>query len=339
MESGGVTGSPERNGSALQALARPVRVAVWGLGAHARRRVLPAIAACPSTVLVGVTSRDVDVARSEADRFGCQAWLTPAAMLASADVDSVYLATPIGLHHAHGKEVLAAGKHLWCEKSLTTCRADSEELIDLARRARRSVCEAFMYAYHPQFVRVADLIRRGSLGRLKSIACRFGMPFLERPGFRHSAQLGGGALLDVGCYPLSLALRLVAEEPRVLLKQSRGAPGLEVDVEGYAVLEFPSGTLAHLEWGFGRSYVNDVRVWGENGSLGARYIFSKPDDFETTLEVDDVRGVRRTETVEGANQFVRMLETFARASDDEQVQEQLRREAEHQARQLDALRP
>jgi NDP-hexose-3-ketoreductase len=318
--------------------AQQVRVGVWGLGPHARKKVLPAIVACPRTRLAGVTSRNLDVARSEGDRFACQVWSRPDEMLSSAEVDAVYVATPIGVHYAQGKDVLSAGKHLWCEKSLATRSAEVAELATLSRSRMRSLCEAFMYAYHPQFLRIVDLVtRERALGSVMTITSRFTMPVLQDPRFRHSRDLGGGALLDVACYPLSLALRLAGEAPRVLTKRIGRSSAVEVDVSGHALLEFPSGTMAFLDWGFGYAYANEARVHGEHGSVYADRVFTKPESFAASIEISDARGARRTEGFPPTNSFVAMLDTFAAAAADGDLQERLRREAELQAAQLEAL--
>jgi predicted dehydrogenase len=320
--------------------AIPVRVAVWGIGAHARKRILPALVACPSTVLAGITTRDQSVAHDVAASYSCPVWSSPEAMLGSNDVDAVYLATPIGLHAAQGMAALRAGKHLWCEKSLAADFAGASELIDLSRRMDLCVCEAFMYSYHPQFERILAIVAgQHTLGRLSSITSRFSMPRLERPGFRHSRALGGGALLDMACYPVSLALRLASavETPRVRWSNISSAPGFEVDLAGYAVLEFTDLTVGYLEWGFGRAYMNEVTVSAENGSLYANYVFSKRDGLETSIEIRDMKGASRTEVFPATDAFVRMLDAFARATGDDSMRESLRREAALQATCLATL--
>lgn len=316
-----------------------VGVAVWGVGPHATRKILPAIAASSSTRLVGLTTRNAEVAASEAQRFGCRVFTTPEEMLAAEDVVVVYVTTPIGLHHEQGKRVLLAGKHLWCEKSLTTSQRDTEELVKLSRARGLALCEAFMFPYHPQFVRLQEIVTSRELGALISITCRFGMEIQSRPGFRHSAELGGGALLDVACYPLSLTLRLTDGEPRVVQHRVHRIEGYDVDMAGDALLELPSGALAFLEWGYGRGYVNEASLWFERGSVRVPMVFSKPEGFVATLERNDVVGKREIETMATANSYVRMIDEFARATADVALQEELRLEAHRQARSLELLIP
>lgn len=317
-----------------------MRVAVWGIGAHARKRILPALVACPATVLAGITTRDQSVANDVAATYSCPIWTSPEAMLASGEVDAVYLATPIGLHVAQGKAALRAGKHLWCEKSLAADLAGALELIDLSRRMDLSVCEAFMYSYHPQFERIRAIVAgQHALGRLFSITSRFSMPQLDRPGFRNTRALGGGALLDLACYPVSLALRLASavEAPRIRTCKSSSAPGFEVDLAGHAVLEFADFTVAYLEWGFGRGYMNEVTVSAEQGSLHANYVFSKRDGLDSSIEIRDKTGASRTEVFPATDAFVCMLQAFARAADEKSLRESLRREAALQATCLASL--
>jgi NDP-hexose-3-ketoreductase len=326
--------------SSKQSSVQPVRVAVWGIGNHARNRILPALVACPDTVLAGITTRNQAVAHDVVASHSCRAWRSPEEMLASSDVDAVYLATPIGLHANHGTEVLRAGKHLWCEKSLAADLAGASELVELSRRMDLSVCEAFMYAYHPQFERILEIVAgQRTLGRLFSISSRFSMPELDRPGFRHTHALGGGALLDLACYPISLALRLssAVETPRVRTCRFSSAPGFEVDLAGFAVLEFANPTIAFLEWGFGRGYTNEMTVSAEKGSLHANFVFSKRDGLESSIEIRDAKGASRTEVFPATDAFECMLRRFARATKDKVLRENFRREASLQANCLGSL--
>ena len=261
-------------------------------------------------------------------------------MLSSSDVDAVYLATPIGLHFAQGKAVLSAGKHLWCEKSLTTRSEHTQELIALSRDKDRSLCEAVMFAYHPQFRRLVELVvLERALGRVASITSRFSMPFLENPRFRHSPELGGGALFDLACYPIALALRLTGEgAPRVLAARLERDDRLSIDVSGHALLQSASGTLAYCDWGFGVAYANEATIWGEVGSLHVDRAFSKQESFEAAVHLADARGARHIERFAATNSFVEMFAVFARAATDEGLRERLRYEASLQAACLETLR-
>jgi NDP-hexose-3-ketoreductase len=316
--------------------APPIRVAVWGLGPHAERRLLPALSRCEATTLVGVTSRDASFGQQLAALHHCTYWPTPDAMLRSAEVDAILVATPIGLHPAHGHAVLQAGKHLWCEKSLTPSLAQSEALVQEARARSLVLVECFMFLYHAQFFAVSRAL--GALGPVVSLSSRLFIPHLDRPGFRHSRALGGGALLDVACYPLRAALSLVEGPLTALQAELIEPPGFEVDLMGRSTLAAPSGARVMVEWGFGAAYRNDLTVCCERGSIDVDRVFSKTNDYQASIVVRDERGTPQTQAFPSEDSFVAMFRALAVAHRDPVLRDELHRAAEAQARLLECVR-
>lgn len=315
------------------------RIAVWGLGRHARLKMLPAILAEPGMDLVGVCSRNESVVAETAAAYGCQGWSAPGAMLADPLVDIVYVSTPIALHPRHARQVLEAGKHLWCEKPLAWTAGDAQRLTTLARERGLTVFECFMYLHHPQFHRMAELIRAGSIGRVSSVTCRFGLPPLDVPGFRGDPVLGGDALLDVGCYPVSLLLALV---PGAGWRVAHAWSALEgnwvCETSGGATLRGAGGESASLEWRINASYRNDVDVWGSAGSLFADRIFSKPSHLAPALQRRDLRGAETWETIGAADHFALMLSAFRSIMEDDSAVEAERSAVRDRAALLEAIR-
>ena len=187
-----------------------LRVVVWGLGQHSLNKILPALVDSPGLELYGVCSRNKDVVASTANKFRCKGWLDPKAMLFDDKVDVVYLSTPIGLHFTHGKMILHAGKHLWCEKPLVSRLEDAYTLTDMALAKSLQIAEGYMFKYHPHFQQLLQFCKQSCIGSIKSATFRFGIPPLANPGFRTDSALGGGAFLDVGCYPVAAALEVFA---------------------------------------------------------------------------------------------------------------------------------
>ncbi len=285
-------------------------VVVWGLGPHARKNILPAIRATPGLALFGVCTRDSEV-RAEAEKtWSCRGWSDATSMLASPEVDVVFLATPIGLHASHGDQILNAGKHFWCEKPLTTSSADTEKLVKKSREKGLTLNEGFMYLYHGQLSAVRAQLASKALGEVHTITSRFGIPALERPGFRSQAELGGGAFWDVGCYPVSLVLSLIAEMPEVEFAETNFREGESVDASGRTVLRFGRGSGAVLEWATGVAYRNELDIWGTEGTLSTRLIFSKSADYVSEIKICDQKGRERLESVPAENHFVTMFSHF-----------------------------
>ena len=232
-------------------------------------------------------------------------------MLADPAGEVVYVSTPIGLHAFHGRSVLNANKHFWCEKPLAETLADVLDLESLSRERGLSLAEGYMYLYHPQFGYLRELVDSGVLGQVRSITCRFGIPPLERPGFRSDPELGGGAFLDVGSYLISATTALFRETtPAVLYSRIDTASGSRVNTGGQAVLRSQSGVYITLEWGVDCAYRNEIDVWGSEGSVSSDRIFSKAADYVPRFRFVDLKGREEFRTGRAGNHFGSMFESF-----------------------------
>ncbi len=290
-----------------------LRVVVWGLGKHSLNKILPALVDTPGLELYGVCSRNKDVVASAANKFRCKGSLDPRAMLFDENVDVVYLSTPIGLHFTHGEMILLAGKNLWCEKPLVSRLEDACTLTDMALAKGLQIAEGYMFKYHPHFQQLLQLCKQGCIGSIRSATFRFGVPPLTNPGFRTDPALGGGAFLDVGCYPVAAALEVFAgtsyslRYSNITMMQGQG---VAVDKSGRAIIEFAGGAEVNLEWGINCSYRNEVDIWGESGGIYSEMIFSKPSDYQPYFIISDQNG-RKTKVLSVAeNHFKIMFEYF-----------------------------
>ncbi len=227
--------------------------------------------------LVAVGSRR----RETAERFGAEFGLAAhgchasyEALLADEQVQAVYISNPHPGHAEWAVKCAEAGKHILCEKPLAMTAAEAGEIVAAARRHGVFLMEAFMYRCHPQTLALTKLIRDGAIGSGKPIQAAFSFRGPMDPHSRlFDPALGGGGILDVGCYCASMA-RLIAgialgqpfAEPQELHAVGRwGETG--VDVCASAVARFPGGILAQLACGFDVRQENAVRVYGEEGWL------------------------------------------------------------------------
>lgn len=309
---------------------KKLSVALWGLGQHARKNILPAVQLSELIDLAGVYTRDYGNAKQAVSEYGGVAWESFANMLKDPNVDAVYIATPTGLHFEQGREVLNAGKHLVCEKPLTDAAGRSRTLIQLAKEKNLVLCEAFMYIYHPQFRKVMELIQSSEFGKVLNFSCSFGIPTLDMPGFRNVKELGGGAFLDVGSYTFCTAVNLIDKLP-VELKVEMEYQGGEIDTSGVAHLRFSSSQHGCLNWGYHRAYRAELMVWGEGQSLYADRIFSKKGDYMSSILLSDVHGKRTRISIEPANSFVEMFKAIHSAVHNQTDREALYDQAERQA--------
>lgn len=259
-------------------------------------------------------------------------------MLACQEVGAVLIAGPNGIHREHALEALSAGKHVFIEKSMAADLAEVELLIETARERERLCAECFMYLHHPQFEQVRELVKEdGPVGRIRSIVARFGFPHLAPGDIRYSRELAGGALLDAGAYCLS-ALRELLGDPRLEWCTLSSPEGHEVDTSGSAVCR-SGDRVGFADWGFGRSYRNELEIWGERALVRVPFAFSKPPGLATEITIIHQTDNREQKVpVPAANHFVLMLEKLSEASRSAEGRDEQHRAALLQARLVDFAR-
>jgi predicted dehydrogenase len=294
-----------------------LNIAVWGLGSHAKNRILPLLSTMDKIKMVGVCSRDGEMVKICAEQWSCYGWNDPLQMLNSNEVDVVYIATPIGTHFSLARQAIEAGKHVWCEKPLTCSYSDTQTLVLLAEEKGKILTESFMYLFHPQFQRVKKFV--GDSKRIYSVICRFGIPNLDKPGFRNNPKLCGGALWDVATYTTSALLSLFPDQQvEVIFAEVLTKDSSQVDSEGRVVLRFSQGVTAYLEWGVGVAYKNEIDLWAEDGSFFTDKIFSKPKEYQPQYRIRDLHGNENVENGEQSEQFMEMFHNFARIMSDKE---------------------
>ena len=228
----------------------PLRFGILGAAGIARKALIPALQAAEGAELVGVASRDPQRAREMLP--GGRAYAGYQELLDDPEVDAVYIALPNGVHREWSERALAAGKHVLCEKPLAVTAAEAQAMTAAAGASGRLLMEAVMYRFHPRI--------RGVVARLRENPpnaswISFGFP-LNRPGdIRLDPTLGGGALLDVGTYTISLA-RWIHGEPDWVRATARGEP---VDMTVSVTLAFPSGARAFLFASFETPEIQELR--------------------------------------------------------------------------------
>jgi xylose dehydrogenase (NAD/NADP) len=246
-------------------MSEPVR---WGLLSTARinLKVLAGAAGCEAVEVLAVASRSQAAAEAYAAEHAIErAYGSYEALLADRDVEAVYISLPNGLHVDWSIRALAAGKHVLCEKPLSSRASEVERAFDAADQADRLLMEAFMYRHNPQTKRLAELLHEGVVGRVRALRASFGFHLDDPSDPRLSQELEGGALLDVGCYCVNVARLLCGEPERVSGEQVLGGEGVDVIFAG--VMRFPGDVLAHFDCGLLLDTTEEVVVLGEHGNL------------------------------------------------------------------------
>ena len=279
--------------------------------------------------IAAVASRDGARAQAYAAEHGIgRAFGSYEELLADDALDAVYISLPNKLHHEWTLRALEAGKHVLVEKPYSRRPEDVEEAWDAAARAGLVVLEAFMYRHHPQAARARELVESGAIGRLRAIRATFSFELRDLENIRMTADLDGGALMDVGCYCISGARLLGGEPEHVYGEQVTGPTG--VDVDFYGTLRFPNDVVAQFDASFTLPKRQRLEAVGEEGTLVVEAPWRV--DWGGRLLVND-EPVR----VDEADAYERELANFAAAVGGETEPLLGREDALAQARTIDAL--
>jgi predicted dehydrogenase len=268
----------------------------WGLIGAARiaaSALVPALRATGSEI-VALGCRDAERGAAFAARHGIAVVDSYDGVLARDDIDAVYIALPNHAHLPLTLAALAAGKHVLCEKPLALDAAEVAQMQSASRASGKLVLEAFMYRFHPQIDRLRELVDTAALGPLKWLRGSFTYSLRDMSDVRWDPALGGGALYDLGCYPLSLMRLLTQAEPEVLHVASRLTdPAIHdgsVDHAAHAVMRFQSATgrvLGHLDCAFSLPFMCHFEALCEDGILRLDVPFASK-NVETVLTIGDV---------------------------------------------------
>ncbi len=211
-----------------------MRWGVIGTARIARTAFLPAVAAARGGVVTTVAGRDLDRARQYAAENGIgRAVQGYQALLDDPDVDAVYIPLPNALHAEWTARALRAGKAVLCEKPLCGSLAETEQVLAVARETGTPLWEAFVFPFHEQMAKIRGLLADGAIGELREIQSNFAFVLDHPDDFRLRRGMAGGALNDIGCYPVRLAVELFTGElESAWATATLGGDGVDVDLEG-----------------------------------------------------------------------------------------------------------
>ena len=289
----------------------------WGILATGSiaHKLADAVVASDTSELVAVGSRTQAVADSFAEEYGLSSAASHGsydALLEDDAVDVIYVSTPHPMHAEWTIKALEAGKGVLCEKPMGVNHPEVMAMVETAAFHGRFLMEAFMYRTHPQTAKAVELIRDGAIGEVRQMNMSFGFASSFNPqGRLHANELAGGGIMDVGCYPVSMARLVAGEEPDAVVGFAELSP-TGVDAWSCALLRFPSGAIARVSTAVLLSLDNAVEVFGSEGSIriATPWMGARPDgswSFDLTR-----RGKR--ETIAGKSKALYLHEVDAVAA-------------------------
>lgn len=278
--------------------------AIIGNGSHVKKNILPVLErmACVPKYIVVKNLEPIPV--NDGYNYTCDY----DEALQDKSVSHVYIATPISTHFSLAKKALMCGKNVLCEKPLSSSVSEAKELFEISKLNHCFLQEVVMYIHHNQFSYIKSLIESCSHGRLLSIKSKFKIPHLEESNIRYSKSLGGGALLDVGFYPIS-SMQLLIDDFEYKSGVLTSSEGYDVDLNGCAIFR-NSSVYGVAEWSIGACYKNEISLEFEDAIVHFERAFSKPSDLKTKVNTTYSNGEVDVKYIAESDHFERLFKTF-----------------------------
>jgi predicted dehydrogenase len=299
-------------------MAKKIR---WGVLSTANigfKKVLPAMMQGKLTSVVAIASRDLKKARDAAAMLDIPtAYGSYEELLADPNVDAIYNPLPNNMHVPWTIKAAEAGKHVLCEKPLSLTVAEAETLLAVRARTGVKIGEAFMVDCHPQWIRLRELLAEGRIGELRSILGFFSYFNVNPANIRNQVDVGGGALMDIGCYMVHAARYAFQEEPTRVVSTIDRDPQMKTDRLTSAILEFSGGRQSIFTCSTQLVPYQRLHFVGTKGRIELEIPVNAPPDRPTHLFIDSgidlFGGGIATETFPVCDQYTLQGDAFSRA--------------------------
>ncbi len=264
-------------------MTEPVSWGVLGVAGIAVHKVIPAMQGSELSPVHAIASRSEGKAEEAAASLGIEkAYASYEALLGDPDIEAVYIPLPNHLHAEWTEKAAAAGKHVLCEKPVAMSSGQARHMIEACRDAGVKFMEAFMYRLHPMWVEAKRMVDSGVIGDLLAVQSFFSYRNVDASNIRNIAEFGGGALMDVGCYPVNVSRMLFGAEPITVKSSILRDPDFGTDAVTSAVLDF-GGRHATFTCSTQIEDKQGVSIVGTKGRIEIEIPFNIPPDRPTRL--------------------------------------------------------
>ncbi len=297
--------------------AGKVRWGVLGAANIALKKVIPGMKHCARATVSAIASRDLARARQAADQVGVPtAYGSYEELLEDPDIDAIYNPLPNHLHVPWSIKAAEAGKHVLCEKPISLSAEEARQLIAVRDRTHVKIGEAFMVRTHPQWLRAREIVRSGEIGELRAIMSAFSYFNRDAQNIRNVVEFGGGAVMDIGCYPITMSRFFFEREPKSAVSLVDRDPEMQTDRLTSALLDFAPGqavfTCSTQLVPFQR-----MQIFGIKGRIEIEIPYNIPPDQPSRIFVDGGSQLAgksaRVEEFAAADQYALQGDAFSRA--------------------------
>ena len=266
----------------------------WGILSTAAigvRKVIPGMQKGELCDIAAIASRDLWKAEETARQLGiAKAYGSYEELLADPQIDAIYNPLPNQMHVPWSVKAAEAGKHVLCEKPVSLTVAEARTLLEVQRRTGVKIGEAFMVRTHPQWLRAREIVASGRIGALRSIQGFFSYFNTDPRNIRNIPEAGGGALMDIGCYPIIISRFLFDAEPVRVFGVAERDPVMKIDRLTSGILEFASGQSVFTCSTQLVPYQR-INIFGTKGRVEIEIPFNAPPDRPCRIMIDDGRDV------------------------------------------------
>jgi predicted dehydrogenase len=298
-------------------MSEKIRWGIVGVAKIAVTKVIPAMQKGQFTEVAAIASRDAERAREAAVRLGIpKSYGSYQELLADPEIQAVYIPLPNHLHVPLSIKAAEAGKHVLCEKPLSLTAEEARRLIAVRNKTRVKIGEAFMVRSHPQWLRARELVRSGAIGELRSIVSVFSYFNRDPKNIRNVPEIGGGGVMDIGCYPITMSRFLFEREPIRVAALIDRDPEMNTDRLSSALLDYSTG---HAMFSCSTQLVpfQRMQILGTKARIDIEVPYNTPPDRPSRIFIDDgseLAGRKaRIEDFETTDQYTIQGDAFSRA--------------------------
>ena len=292
--------------------APKVNIGILGMASIARRSFIPAVYDLPKKFFLSSIASEIFSYENKYDGLKKNIlYLSYEELIENKEIDAIYIALPNSMHFKWAKKALEKNIHVICEKPLTCSFDQTKTLIEIATKNNLVLMETFQFRFHNQFQRILSIIKNNEIGKLRSLKASFSFPpFPNKNNIRYKKSLGGGSLLDAGCYTIKIAQLILGEHLQVASANLFKPKGAEVDIWGSTCLEDSKNKVSSLlTFGFDNFYQCNIELLGQTGKLSTNRIFTAPKNYAPSLKLESKTNSRVLQ-LDADDHFVKMLNYF-----------------------------
>ena len=278
------------------------KIGFWSYSRHLQNRIIPSIKNNKRIIPVAIFSQKIDLIKKNEYLKKTKIFYNKKNFLSDKNYKTVYISSVTGSHYKNCIDALNHNKNIICEKPMGLNPRQIKSIYKLAKIKKLFVHEVFQYTFHPLFLKVKDILKSNILGNIINIESNFTVPINDEKSFRFDKSIGGGALYDVGIYPLSLNIFLFDNlNPKIINTKIVFSKKYKIDLTGSITTMYKKATFKQ-NWGFNLAYQNCLKVTGSKGKIQTDFIFSKKNKDNGVIKFKYKNKIKKI-IVKNANQI------------------------------------